>query len=159
MSFYYLKNINFKNQTIKAAPNNVRPLNYYDINYKKFSKNDFIKEVLYSIFVGEYRVHNKKYNYLNTLINDLNLVYDSKKEEENKNALLNAFKNYKITKGNYALKLNDYCYLKKLNKNNLKYTFNKNELKIYKTLEEATIDQNYINKYFSFKCEVISLWF
>lgn len=159
MSFYYLKNINFKNQTLKAAPNNVRPLNYYDINYKKFSQNDFIKEVLYSIFVGEYRVHNKKYNYLNTLIDNLNLVYDSKKQEEHKNALLNAFKNYKITKGNFALRLNDYCYLKKLNKNNLKYTFNKNELKIYKTLEEATTDQNYINKYFSFKCEVVSLWF
>ena len=73
------------------------------------------------------------------------------------NALLNAFKNYKITKGNFALKLNDYCYLKKLNKNNLKYTFNTNDYKIYKTLEEATTDQNYINKYFSFKCEVISL--
>ena len=157
MSFYYLKNINFKNQTVKAAPNNVRPLNYYDVNYKKFSKNDFIKEVLYSIFVGEYRINNKKFNYLNSLINDLNLVYNSQKEEENKNALLNAFKNYKITRGSFALKLNDYCYLKKLNKNNLKYTFNKNDYKIYKTLEEATTDQNYINKYFSFKCEVISL--
>ena len=141
MSFYYLKNINFKKQSLKFAPNNVRPLIYYEVNYKELSQDDFIKNVL------------------NTLINDLNLDYDYKKEEENKSALLNAFKNYKITKGNFALKLNDYCYLKKLNKNNLKYTFNKNDFKIYKTLEEATADQNYINKYFSFKCEVISLWF
>lgn len=157
MSFYYLKNINFKNQTLKAAPNNVRPLMYYNVDYKELSKDEFIKEILYNIFIGCYRVNNKKYNYLNTLINDLNLDYDYKKEEENKNALLNAFKNYKVTRGNFALKLNDYCYVKKLNKNNLKYTFNKNEFKIYKTLEEATTDQNYINKYFSFKCEVVSL--
>ena len=157
MSFYYLKNINFKNQTLKAAPNNVRPLIYYNINYKDLSKDDFIKEILYDIFVGAFRINNKKYNYLNALINNLNLVYNSQKEEENKNALLNAFKNYKITRGNFALKLNDYCYLKKLNKNNLKYTFNTNDYKIYKTLEEATTDQKYINKYFSLNCEVISL--
>lgn len=157
MSFYYLKNINFKNQTLKVAPNNVRPLMYYEVNYKELSKDEFIKGILYNIFVGNFRVNNKKYNYLNTLIDNLQLDYDSKKEEEHKNALLNAFKNYKITKGSFALKLNDYCYLKKLNKNNLKYTFNKNEFKIYKTLEEATADQKYINKYFSFKCEVISL--
>lgn len=157
MSFYYLKNINFKNQTLKAAPNNVRPLNYYDVNYKELSKDDFIKEVLYNIFLGGYRINNKKYNYLNALINDLKLDYDYQKEEEHKNALLNAFKNYKVTRGNFILKLNDYYYLKKLNKNNLKYTFNTNNYKIYKTLEEATADQNYINKYFSFKCEVISL--
>lgn len=157
MSFYYLKNINFKNQTLKAAPNNIRPLIYYNLDYKKFSKDEFIKEVLYNIFAGVYMINNKKYNYLNTLINNLNLVYDCQKEEENKNALLNAFKNYKVTKGNYALKINNYCYLKKLNKNNLKYTFNKNDFKIYKTLEEATTDQNYINKYFSLNCEVVSL--
>lgn len=157
MSFYYLKNINFKNQTLKAAPNNVRPLIYYEVNYNDLSQDDFIKEVLYNIFVGAFRINNKKYKYLYALINDLKLVFDSNKVEEHKNALLNAFKNYKVTRGNFALKLNDYCYLKKLNKNNLKYTFNTNDYKIYKTLEEATTDQNYINKYFSFKCEVVSL--
>ena len=157
MSFYYLKNINFKNQTLKAAANNIRPLTYYNADYKKFSKDEFLKEVLYNIFEGSFKVNNKKYNYLNDIINNLNLVYDSKKREEHKNALLNAFKNYKITRGNYVLKINNYCYLKKLNKNNLKYTFDKNEFKIYKTLEEATADQNYINKHFSLNCEVISL--
>ena len=105
MSFYYLKNINFKNQTLKVAPNNIRPLIYFEVNYSDLSKDDFIKEVLYSIFVGEYRVHNKKYNYLNDIINNLNLVYDSKKQEEHKNALLNAFKNYKITRGNEVISL------------------------------------------------------
>ena len=84
---------------------------------------------------------------LNALINDLKLDY----------ALLNAFKNYKVTRGNFALKINNYCYLKKLTKNNLKYTFNTNDYKIYKTLEEATTDQNYIKKYYSLSCEVISL--
>ena len=157
MSFYYLKNINFKKQTLKAVPNNVRPLIYYSIDYKDLSKDDFIKEVLYSIFLGCYRINNKKYNYINTLINDLKLDYDYKKEEENKSALLNAFKNYKVTRGNFALKINNYCYLKKLTKNNLKYTFNTNDYKIYKTLEEATTDQDYIKKYYSLSCEVISL--
>ena len=158
MSFYYLKNINFKNQTLKIAPNNVRPLMYYEVNYKELSQDDFIKNVLYSIFIGDFKINNKKYNYLNTLINELKLDYDWQKEEENKSALLNAFKNYKVTKGNFALKLNDYCYLKKLNKNNLKYTFYSN-YKIYKTLEEATTDQNYIQKYFFLNCEVVSLWY
>ena len=97
--------------------------------------------------------------YLNALISGLKLDYDYQKEEENKNALLNAFKNYKVIKGNFALKINKYCYVKKLNKNNLKYTFNNNDYKIYKTLEEATTDQKYINKYFSLTCEVVNLWF
>ena len=35
--------------------------------------------------------------------------------------------------------------------------FSENEFKIYKTLEEATTDQKYINKYFSLNCEVVSL--
>ena len=157
MSFYYLKNINFKKQTLKFAPNNVRPLIYQEVSYKELSQDDFIKNVLYSIFLGDVKISNKKFNYLNTLINNLKLDYDWQKEEEHKNALLNAFKNYKVTKGNFALKINNCCYLKKLNKNNLKYTFNKNEFKIYKTLEEATTDQNYINKYFSLSCEVVSL--
>lgn len=96
MSFYYLKNINFKKQTVKAAHSNISPLIYCEVNYSDLSKDDFIKEVLYTIFAGVYRINNKKYNYLNTLINDLNLDYDWQKEEENKNALLNAFKNYEV---------------------------------------------------------------
>lgn len=157
MSFYYLKNINFKKQTLKVAQNNIRPLIYYDVAYKEFSQDNFIKEVLYNIFIGGFKIHDKKYSYLNALINDLKLDYDYKKEEKNKNVLLNAFKNYKVTRGNFALKINNYCYLKKLTKNNLKYTFNTNDYKIYKTLEEATTDQNYIKKYYSLSCEVISL--
>lgn len=151
MSFYYLKNINFKKQALKVASNNVRPLIYYEVAYKELLQDDFIKEVLYNIFMGGFRIHNKKYSYLNTLINNLKLDYDYKKEEENKNALLNAFKNYKVIKGNFALKINNYCYLKKLTKNNLKYTFNSNDFKIYKTLEEATTDQNYIKNILFFK--------
>ena len=44
MSFYYLKNINFKNQTLKAAHSNIRPLIYCNIDYKELSQDDFIKE-------------------------------------------------------------------------------------------------------------------
>lgn len=96
MSFYYLKNINFKKQSLKFAPSNVRPLIYKKVSYKEISQDDFIKNVLYSIFLGDVKINNKKYNYLNTLINDLNLDYDWQKEEENKNILLNAFKNCEV---------------------------------------------------------------
>lgn len=96
MSFYYLKNINFKKQSLIFAPNNVRPLIYKKVAYKEISQDDFIKNVLYSIFLGDVKINNKKYNYLNTLINELKLDYDWQKEEENKNALLNAFKNCEV---------------------------------------------------------------
>ena len=60
MSFYYLKNINFKKQSLIFAPNNVRPLIYKKVAYKEISQDDFIKNVLYSIFLGYVKINNKK---------------------------------------------------------------------------------------------------
>ena len=72
--------------------------------------------------------------------------------------LYNLYSSIELTKGKYIINFhNGYAYISSIRKASYSYTNNKNNAKVYNTLEEAMLANKFLERYFTFNTKVEAL--
>lgn len=187
MSYDIVKNISIKNRTITLAANNIRPITYETCKINAESDESLIKYVLVNALWGNFQFQNNKnllkfrlaldmYDGVDIKIrNDIyakvwkrydyktktQLYTQEEVEEATKklgDILYDLYNSIELTKGKYIINYYDgYAYISNLRKESYCYTLSRNKAKIYNTLEEATLANKYLERYFTSNTKVEAL--